>query len=200
VSKRAAVNPTFTTEIDARPHAKIHSTPAKKVAALRKSSVITNPRAAALCAVYSPHVGRCRCGTRNLNLPMTMAPMPLNRPGPTVTAAARYLRGDRFGRATTRSLPTRCTTPRTIATAAATSNQEEGAEYLGAVPTVASRSLEERKEAIKNAKPFSEFLTDSFRRQHDYLRISITERCNLRCLYCMPEGRRIVPCHIGRIR
>ncbi|PHH69351.1 hypothetical protein CDD80_6800 [Ophiocordyceps camponoti-rufipedis] len=24
-------------------------------------------------------------------------------------------------------------------------------------------------------------------RRHDYLRISITERCNLRCLYCMPE-------------
>lgn len=35
--------------------------------------------------------------------------------------------------------------------------------------------------------PFSDFLTDAFRRQHDYLRISVTERCNLRCLYCMPE-------------
>lgn len=31
-------------------------------------------------------------------------------------------------------------------------------------------------------------LTDSFGRKHDYLRISITERCNLRCTYCMPEG------------
>lgn len=39
----------------------------------------------------------------------------------------------------------------------------------------------------KPVKPFSEFLTDNFNRQHDYLRISITERCNLRCLYCMPE-------------
>lgn len=44
-----------------------------------------------------------------------------------------------------------------------------------------------RWEAIKSAKPFSEFLTDTFNRQHDYLRISIAERCNLRCLYCMPE-------------
>lgn len=44
-----------------------------------------------------------------------------------------------------------------------------------------------RLSALKSAKPFSEFLTDSFNRQHDYLRISITERCNLRCLYCMPE-------------
>ena len=44
-----------------------------------------------------------------------------------------------------------------------------------------------RSEAIKTARPFSAFLTDSFQRQHDYLRISITEKCNLRCLYCMPE-------------
>ncbi len=29
--------------------------------------------------------------------------------------------------------------------------------------------------------------TDSFGRNHTYLRISITERCNLRCTYCMPE-------------
>lgn len=30
-------------------------------------------------------------------------------------------------------------------------------------------------------------LTDTFGRRHTYLRISLTERCNLRCLYCMPE-------------
>ncbi|QRW22360.1 molybdenum cofactor biosynthesis protein [Rhizoctonia solani] len=30
-------------------------------------------------------------------------------------------------------------------------------------------------------------LVDSFGRKHDYLRISLTERCNLRCRYCMPE-------------
>ena len=28
---------------------------------------------------------------------------------------------------------------------------------------------------------------DSFHRKIDYLRISVTDRCNLRCLYCMPE-------------
>ncbi|KAH0275350.1 molybdenum cofactor biosynthesis prote, partial [Aureobasidium melanogenum] len=44
-----------------------------------------------------------------------------------------------------------------------------------------------RRQAIKSAKPFSDFLTDKYNRQHDYLRISVTERCNLRCLYCMPE-------------
>lgn len=30
-------------------------------------------------------------------------------------------------------------------------------------------------------------LTDRFGRHHTYLRISVTERCNLRCGYCMPE-------------
>uniref|UniRef100_A0A2P2I4E6 Molybdenum cofactor biosynthesis protein 1 n=1 Tax=Hirondellea gigas TaxID=1518452 RepID=A0A2P2I4E6_9CRUS len=36
--------------------------------------------------------------------------------------------------------------------------------------------------------PFSAFLTDSFQRQHTYLRISLTEKCSLRCQYCMPEA------------
>lgn len=31
------------------------------------------------------------------------------------------------------------------------------------------------------------YLQDAFGRQHTYLRISLTERCNLRCQYCMPE-------------
>ncbi|KAK7749366.1 hypothetical protein SLS62_008218 [Diatrype stigma] len=44
-----------------------------------------------------------------------------------------------------------------------------------------------RRSLPKDAKPFSDFLTDGFQRQHDYLRISLTERCNLRCVYCMPE-------------
>ncbi|MBM3811653.1 MAG: GTP 3',8-cyclase MoaA [Acidimicrobiia bacterium] len=30
-------------------------------------------------------------------------------------------------------------------------------------------------------------LTDSFGRLHDNLRISVTDRCNIRCFYCMPE-------------
>lgn len=31
-------------------------------------------------------------------------------------------------------------------------------------------------------------LIDSFGRRIDYLRISVTDRCNLRCVYCMPES------------
>ena len=30
-------------------------------------------------------------------------------------------------------------------------------------------------------------IVDTFGRSHNYLRISLTERCNLRCFYCMPE-------------
>src|SRR5579875_3213742 len=30
-------------------------------------------------------------------------------------------------------------------------------------------------------------LTDSFGRSHSDLRISLTDRCNIRCFYCMPE-------------
>jgi GTP 3',8-cyclase len=31
-------------------------------------------------------------------------------------------------------------------------------------------------------------LKDSFGRIHDYLRVSLTDRCNFRCLYCLPEA------------
>ena len=31
-------------------------------------------------------------------------------------------------------------------------------------------------------------MKDAFKREIDYLRISVTDRCNLRCLYCMPDG------------
>jgi cyclic pyranopterin phosphate synthase len=40
------------------------------------------------------------------------------------------------------------------------------------------------------ASPFSstsDELTDRYGRRHNNLRISVTDRCNLRCLYCMPE-------------
>lgn len=31
-------------------------------------------------------------------------------------------------------------------------------------------------------------LTDAFGRRIDYIRLSVTDRCDLRCFYCMPEG------------
>lgn len=39
-----------------------------------------------------------------------------------------------------------------------------------------------------------QILTDTFGREHTYLRISLTERCNLRCTYCRPaEGIPLLP-------
>ncbi|XP_059375390.1 molybdenum cofactor biosynthesis protein 1-like isoform X3 [Carassius carassius] len=47
---------------------------------------------------------------------------------------------------------------------------------------------------LKDVLPFSAFLMDSFGRRHNYLRISLTEKCNLRCQYCMPqEGVMLTP-------
>nr|CAG8618555.1 6247_t:CDS:2 [Entrophospora candida]CAG8621769.1 4185_t:CDS:2 [Entrophospora candida] len=47
---------------------------------------------------------------------------------------------------------------------------------------------------IDKNRPFSNSLTDNFERRHTYLRISITERCNLRCTYCMPtDGVDLTP-------
>ncbi|GFT28233.1 molybdenum cofactor biosynthesis protein 1 [Nephila pilipes] len=39
---------------------------------------------------------------------------------------------------------------------------------------------------VKN-QDISPSLVDTFGRKHNYLRISLTERCSFRCLYCMPE-------------
>ena len=46
------------------------------------------------------------------------------------------------------------------------------------------------KRALSTTLP----LKDTFNRTHDYLRISLTEKCNLRCHYCMPaEGVPLSP-------
>ncbi len=36
-------------------------------------------------------------------------------------------------------------------------------------------------------------MTDQYGRNIDYMRLSITDRCNLRCKYCMPEGITLTP-------
>ena len=36
-------------------------------------------------------------------------------------------------------------------------------------------------------------MLDSYQRKIDYMRISITDRCNLRCRYCMPDGAEWIP-------
>ncbi|XP_067883879.1 molybdenum cofactor biosynthesis protein 1 isoform X2 [Heterodontus francisci] len=62
------------------------------------------------------------------------------------------------------------------------------------VATEDQLGLQERYHFHQEPLPFSAFLTDNFGRQHSYLRISLTEKCNLRCQYCMPEdGVKLTP-------
>ncbi|GFZ00636.1 cofactor of nitrate reductase and xanthine dehydrogenase 2 [Actinidia rufa] len=52
-----------------------------------------------------------------------------------------------------------------------------------------STSSEKVSEDAPKDNSVSDMLVDTFGRLHTYLRISLTERCNLRCQYCMPaEG------------
>ncbi|MBX6313895.1 MAG: GTP 3',8-cyclase MoaA [Isosphaeraceae bacterium] len=41
--------------------------------------------------------------------------------------------------------------------------------------------------------PPADRLIDSFGRVHNNLRISVTDRCNIRCVYCMPESVQFLP-------
>lgn len=57
-----------------------------------------------------------------------------------------------------------------------------------------STSCQTLSEDPPKDRPISDMLIDSFGRHHTYLRISLTERCNLRCHYCMPaEGVELTP-------
>lgn len=47
--------------------------------------------------------------------------------------------------------------------------------------------------AIFLMMPVSPQLIDSFGRVHNNLRISVTDRCNIRCVYCMPEVVEFLP-------
>ena len=50
--------------------------------------------------------------------------------------------------------------------------------------------------SMSRAAVDTKLMTDKFGRYHDYLRISLTEKCNLRCKYCMPpEGVELSPKH-----
>ncbi|XP_053289809.1 molybdenum cofactor biosynthesis protein 1 isoform X1 [Pleuronectes platessa] len=70
-------------------------------------------------------------------------------------------------------------------------SREAAAANFG--PTVTSNQRQKRLRD-DSLLPFSAFLTDNFGRRHSYLRISLTEKCNLRCQYCMPEdGVKLTP-------
>ncbi|GAA5826323.1 hypothetical protein JCM3770_005819, partial [Rhodotorula araucariae] len=88
-------------------------------------------------------------------------------------------------------LATRSTRARSIHTTAhrlrplaATAAAPAGPRRLGPPsPLAKARERIQHRDAVA----VSPLLTDSFGRKHDYLRMSLTEKCNLRCTYCMPE-------------
>lgn len=64
-------------------------------------------------------------------------------------------------------------------------------DYSTGTTTTSCALSSENKEKDNSV---SDMLVDSFGRLHTYLRISLTERCNLRCQYCMPaEGVELTP-------
>ncbi|KAF4612303.1 hypothetical protein D9613_004252 [Agrocybe pediades] len=78
------------------------------------------------------------------------------------------------------------TSPRCFSTTSGLSS-----EALASAKQLRARSRIEEMDAVQ---PVSHHLVDTFKRRHNYLRISLTERCNLRCFYCMPsEGIELSP-------
>ncbi|XP_060217816.1 GTP 3',8-cyclase, mitochondrial [Lycium barbarum] len=78
---------------------------------------------------------------------------------------------------------------------ASSSGQSITTSHLnGSSSKMYSTSCETLTENPSKDRPISDMLIDSFGRRHTYLRISLTERCNLRCHYCMPaEGVELTP-------
>ena len=56
---------------------------------------------------------------------------------------------------------------------------------MKAVPVILSRGG--LRPVAQAGMPMAGPMVDTFGRVHDDLRISVTDRCNLRCVYCMPE-------------
>lgn len=71
----------------------------------------------------------------------------------------------------------------TAVPAAQEEEEEEGEEERGAL-----------ERSVRRRLALGDVLLDKHGRRHTYLRISLTERCNLRCSYCMPaEGVDLTP-------
>jgi cyclic pyranopterin phosphate synthase len=71
----------------------------------------------------------------------------------------------------------------------------DGSTGPGPVPIpVALRPHAGPPGALATDMPLEGPLVDRYGRRHDDLRISVTDRCNLRCVYCMPEkGMQFLP-------
>lgn len=69
-------------------------------------------------------------------------------------------------------------------------NLEKYASYgHSSVPSTGNHAIEHDQHMDSYLTTTNKLLTDTHGRHHNYLRISLAERCNLRCQYCMPpEG------------
>ncbi|XP_044467123.1 GTP 3',8-cyclase, mitochondrial-like isoform X2 [Mangifera indica] len=66
--------------------------------------------------------------------------------------------------------------------------------YATSSLSLSEYSLDDKDKDKDEENRVSDMLIDSFGRMHTYLRVSVTERCNLRCQYCMPsEGVDLTP-------
>uniref|UniRef100_A0A8D2KR34 Molybdenum cofactor biosynthesis protein 1 n=1 Tax=Varanus komodoensis TaxID=61221 RepID=A0A8D2KR34_VARKO len=85
--------------------------------------------------------------------------------------------------------------PRRACCSGVPARQRQQQQLALEVPSAQEITVPRRRGYLaEHAAPFSAFLTDNFGRQHNYLRISVTEKCNLRCQYCMPEeGVQLTP-------
>uniref|UniRef100_A0A7S4AI57 GTP 3',8-cyclase n=1 Tax=Pseudo-nitzschia australis TaxID=44445 RepID=A0A7S4AI57_9STRA len=84
--------------------------------------------------------------------------------------------------------------PPTLHTFGTTKNTKKNHKQKNVSPIVKDQTEEAKRKSLfelmekLDAVPLpKEPLKDTFGRHHSYLRISLSERCNLRCLYCMPE-------------
>src|SRR5687767_2362672 len=59
--------------------------------------------------------------------------------------------------------------------------------WFGHYPCLRKKIQSRETTSSKIRKDILAQLTDSYNRKMDYLRISVTDRCNFRCQYCMPE-------------
>ncbi|PWZ02978.1 molybdenum cofactor biosynthesis prote [Testicularia cyperi] len=118
--------------------------------------------------------------------PSRLASTPLLRSSSSTTSARRYLepKARHLFSSATRRKPL-ATTPITSSSGGATVLPPAVASTSSASSSAQLRARQ-RISDIDAVQP-SPFLRDRHHRQHTYLRISLTEKCNLRCLYCMPE-------------
>jgi cyclic pyranopterin phosphate synthase len=73
-------------------------------------------------------------------------------------------------------------------------NSKNKSYFQSGLSKMYGTQTEKFQEDLVKENPVSNTLVDSFGRLHTYLRISLTERCNLRCQYCMPaEGVDLTP-------